>query len=153
MSRTLEEDIAQAGGKTGQIPVELRSTVPASPASVALVRAAMRGFAEGWRVEGWAPAGFDEERSCDLALVFTELMTNAVLHSGCSADDHLIVRLALTSDGIEGSVIDPGEGFSTAPGATTPRVDGGLGLFIVGRLVREWGVRDVPEGNEVWFRL
>ena len=153
MSRTLEEDIAKAGGRTGQIPVELRSTVPASPASIALVRSAIRGFVDGWRAEGWVPPAFDDERACDLALVITELITNAVLHSGCSADDRLIIRVGLADGKIDGSVIDPGQGFSTAPGATTPRVDGGLGLFIVGRLVREWGVRDVAEGNEVWFRF
>jgi hypothetical protein len=32
-------------------------------------------------------------------------------------------------------------------------VDGGLGLFIVGRLVREWGVRPVDDGNQVWFEF
>jgi anti-sigma regulatory factor (Ser/Thr protein kinase) len=133
--------------------VELSSTVPSRPASIALVRNAVRGFADSWRLEGWAPDRFDEERSADLALVFTELLTNAVLHSGCGPDESLEVRVALGAREIYGSVTDPGKGFNSQSGALTPRVDGGLGLFIVGRLVRVWGVRTVPAGNQVWFEF
>ena len=64
-----------------------------------------------------------------------------------------MVRLALATDGVHGSVTDPGRGFSSDAEAIRPRVDGGLGLFIVGRLVRAWGVKHVPEGTEVWFDL
>jgi anti-sigma regulatory factor (Ser/Thr protein kinase) len=149
--KALEEATAVPGRKLGQVTVELTSTVPASAASIALVRNAVRGFADGWRVEGWAPKGFDAERSCDLALVFTELLTNAVLHSGSAAGDAVRVRLALDANGIHGSVTDPGRGFRSDVEARRPRVDGGLGLFIVGRLVRAWGVRQVPGGTEVWF--
>jgi anti-sigma regulatory factor (Ser/Thr protein kinase) len=148
---TLEEVTAVPGGKLGQGTVELTSTVPASPTAIALVRNAIRGFAEGWRSEGFGPEGFNAERAGDLALVFTELLTNAVLHSGCGPADRLEVRLALEEGGIHGSVTDPGRGFSTQTEATRPRVDGGLGLFIVARLVRTWGVRRVPAGTEVWF--
>jgi anti-sigma regulatory factor (Ser/Thr protein kinase) len=151
MPRTLEEATAVPGGKVGQRTVELSSTVPASPASIALVRNAVRGFADGWRAEGWAPKAFDAERAGDLALVFTEVLTNAVIHSGAEATDVLTVRLALATDGIRGSVTDPGRGFSSDAEAIRPRVDGGLGLFIVGRLVRAWGVKHVPAGTEVWF--
>ncbi len=140
-------------GRTTTGTVELTSTVPAHPASIALVRNTVRGFADGWRIEGWGPASFDAERSADLALVFSELLTNAVEHSGCAPDGLLEVRLALDDGEVRGSVTDPGRGFNTRPGGMKPRVDGGLGLFIVGRLVRVWGVRLVPRGNQVWFEL
>ena len=159
MRPTLEDlDVARGavvGGNTKATDrgVELSSTVPARAASISLVRSAIRGFADSWRMEGWGPASFDEERSADLALVFTELLTNAVLHSGCAPDDVLVVRLALEGSRIRGSVTDPGPGFSTEPGAVTPRVDGGLGLFIVGRLAHAWGVRRVDGGNQVWFEF
>jgi anti-sigma regulatory factor (Ser/Thr protein kinase) len=151
MTRTLEEVVAAPGGKVGQGTVELTSIVPASPTAIALVRNAVRGFAEGWRTEGWAPEGFDAERAGDLALVFTELLTNAVLHSGSGPSDRLEVRVALDADGVHGSVTDPGRGFSMDVESARPRVDGGLGLSIVGRLVRTWGVTQVPAGTEVWF--
>ena len=149
--RTLEEATAVPGGKVVQGTVELRSSVPATPAAVALVRSAVRAFADGWRAEGWAPEGFDAERAGDLALVFTELVTNAILHGADAPSDRIEVLLALGADQIRGSVTDPGEGFNAGAETTRPRVDGGLGLFIVGRLVRMWGVNAVPGGTEVWF--
>jgi len=146
---------AVAGGnaKATDHAVVLSSTVPACAAAISLLRNAIRGFADSWRMEGWGPASFDEDRAADMALVFTELLTNAVLHSGCAPDDALVVRLALVGDRSRGSVTDRGPGFSTEPGAVTPRVDGGLGLFIVGRLARAWGVKRVDAGNEVWFEF
>ena len=61
--------------------------------------------------------------------------------------------ISLVRNTIRGSVTDPGPGFSTEPGAVTPRVDGGLGLFIVGRLAHEWGVQRVDGANQVWFEF
>ena len=131
--------------------LELRSSVPARAGSVALMRNAVRGLAETVRTEGVGPPGFDAERAADLVLVVTELVTNAVLHSGSAPDDALHVRIVIGRERVEGSVTDPGAGFSTEPGARRPRVDGGLGLFIVGRLARAWGVRGVSGGTQVWF--
>lgn len=127
--------------------------VPAEASSIAVVRTAVRSLPDSLRREGLGPTTFDAERSADLALVVTELMTNAVLHGGGDERDQIEFRLSVEDGKIVGSITDPGSGFATQPGARPPRVDGGLGLFIVGRLARAWGVRRVRSGNQVWFEF
>jgi anti-sigma regulatory factor (Ser/Thr protein kinase) len=133
--------------------LEFRSSVPARAESVAFVRGAIRSFASTWADEGWASDGFDDERAGDLALVYTELITNAVRHSGVGPEGTVEVRLTLGAGGISGSVTDGGRGFPAGTAADHPRVDGGLGLFIVERLVRCWGVEHERRRTKVWFEF
>jgi len=152
MSRALVEGAPGGGQARTAVTsgVIFRSTVPADPASIALVRNAIRSFAETWSAEGWGGEWFDADRAGDLALVYTELLTNAVIHGGGGIDAPVDVHLELGPHGVKGSVTDGGEGFTHLP-SDAPRVDGGLGLFIVARLVRTWGIRRTPAGTEVWF--
>jgi anti-sigma regulatory factor (Ser/Thr protein kinase) len=95
--------------------------------------------------DGWSLA--------DGQLVASELVTNAVKHSGCRPEDRLLVDVRLLSDGIEISVQDPGLSKRTAnprpPGDFEP---GGWGLQIVERLSRRWGTAR-PDGYRVWAEL
>ena len=90
----------------------------------------------------------------DVKLVATELVNNAVLHSGCSADDVLRVNAQLVPGSLTISVHDPGladlgprlHAFEDSP------EPGGMGLRIVEELARRWGA-ERPDGRRVWAEL
>jgi two-component sensor histidine kinase len=91
-----------------------------------------------------------------LALIFNELLTNVIRHSGLGSHDLADISLEL-GDRVRGSVADRGRGFDpkTIPAPATSG-EGGFGLTIVDGLTSKWGVRrgrspDSP--NEVWFEL
>jgi len=88
----------------------------------------------------------------DGLLVASELVTNAVLHSGCEADQRLEVRASLGDDRLLISVHDPGfSGGRAQPRAETSE-PGGWGLRIVEQLSRRWGA-ERPDGYLVWAEL
>lgn len=89
----------------------------------------------------------------DVMLVASELVTNAVLHSGCY-DEHLLKVRACLGDGhIRISVWDPGlSGRTARVGATIDRDAGGWGLRIVDQLAAEWGT-ERGDGYRVWAEL
>jgi anti-sigma regulatory factor (Ser/Thr protein kinase) len=85
-----------------------------------------------------------------IALLVSELVTNAVLHSGASTGARLSVTIACEGDCIAAEVLDPGPGFHwdrKNPDLTQP---GGLGLFLVDRMADRWGIRR-RSGSSVWF--
>jgi two-component sensor histidine kinase len=139
----------EGGVRLSQLPtstantLEFRSTVPAHALSVGFVRRAMQTFAEV----------FGEQRASDLGLIFTELVTNSIKHADLGPDGTIEVRLELAEDGASGAVIDGGRGFNADEIGPKPQVTGGLGLFIVERLVRRWGVERRTGQTKVWFDL
>lgn len=89
----------------------------------------------------------------DARLVANELVTNAVLHSGCAADDIISVNARVDGDFLVISVREPGVSDET------PRLcyrdashPGGLGLRIVAEIAHRWGVEH-PNGQHVWAAL
>lgn len=89
----------------------------------------------------------------DLVLIASELVTNAVLYSGCSDEDVIRVRLDRAQDHVLLSVWDPGvSGRSAAVAVAEQRSSGGLGLRLVERLARRWGV-ERAEGYRVWAEV
>jgi anti-sigma regulatory factor (Ser/Thr protein kinase) len=97
-------------------------------------------------VEGWL-----RSRECrnvaDVALVFCELVTNAVRHAGGARrvvtthhDD--VVRLAV-------------DDHSAAPPAmrAQPGPTGGFGLRLVEQLTMSWGWTRTPRGKQVWAEM
>ncbi len=89
----------------------------------------------------------------DLLVVVSELVTNAVMHSGCSPDEAIVIHA--TSDGrrICIAVHDPGHSDLTPETpAVPPPHGGGLGLRLVDGLAHSWGV-DRPNGRRVWAEL
>ncbi len=88
----------------------------------------------------------------DVGLLFTELATNAIRHSGATPEDQLQVRMYGRGDRLCVEVEDPGAGFDVVE--PQPRADGGWGLQIVHRMASEWGVRPGPRPpTVVWFEL
>jgi anti-sigma regulatory factor (Ser/Thr protein kinase) len=90
----------------------------------------------------------------DLLLIASELVTNAVLYSGCSNEEVIRVRLDRARDHVLLSVWDPGvSGRSAAVAMAEQRSSGGgFGLWLVARLARRWGT-ERAEGYRVWAEV
>ncbi|MGY6025844.1 SpoIIE family protein phosphatase [Streptomyces spinosirectus] len=113
--------------------------------SVATARSFVRDTLQGW--------GFAD--IVDDAVVLTsELVTNAVVHAGTSAD-----VLCLRSDeGVRIEVADhypereiPLQGSPVTMGS--PDREGGRGLQLCAALAGRWGVEYTPTQKQVWFQL
>jgi anti-sigma regulatory factor (Ser/Thr protein kinase) len=90
------------------------------------------------------------ERAGDVALVVSELMTNALLHG--SVRDRLIrVRLHVTGTALRAEVSDPrGERRPQARGASDDLDQFGRGLLLVGTFADRWGCEPGGVGKTVW---
>ncbi|MFB7247527.1 PAS domain S-box protein [Streptomyces populi] len=113
--------------------------------SVATARSFVRDTLQGW--------GFAD--IVDDAVVLTsELVTNAVVHAGTSAD----VLCLRSDDGVRIEVADryPEREIplqATAVNMGSPDREGGRGLQLCAALARRWGVEYTPTHKQVWFRL
>ena len=82
-------------------------------------------------------------------LVISELVSNAVLHSGTAIE----VELVLDGDRLIMRVHDDGDGLPTVL-PQPRRAVGGLGLELVSRVAYSWGVTPDPRGGkDVWCVL
>lgn len=122
---------------------EFQLTVPAHPLSLGIVRRAVQGLDEMC----------GDEVTSRLAVIFSELVTNAIRHSGVRETAELHIVLQVGPDGIRGRVADAGRGFDPdrVP-ERRPLQEGGFGLRIVDELASSWGVQGRGR-NEVWFEL
>jgi uncharacterized protein YjbJ (UPF0337 family) len=75
-------------------------------------------------------------------------VANAVLHAHSEVD----LRLCRTGSGIRIEVADH-DPHPVLPRRPGPEDSGGRGLYLVGVLARDWGVRSSPPGKTVWFEL
>ena len=112
----------------------VRIKIPARPESVA---AARRAFAE---IDGLPRA-----REDDLALIISELVTNAIRHAGLEPDDEIEIVSDFRGEGVRVTVRDGGKGFLRGARSEV----GGWGLEIVEQLSDDWGL----EKGGVWFEL
>ena len=87
----------------------------------------------------------------DLALLLSEVVTNAYRHSG-RPDAAIGVDIAVARDRVRCEIIDQGEGFAAQPVPASERGEGGWGLFIVDRLSDRWGVHAGPP-TRTWFEI
>ena len=87
-----------------------------------------------------------------LALVVSELVTNALRHAQLAAGDPIDLHVMSDNGQVLVSVRDSGPGFS--PEAHTGNgSNGGFGLAIVAALADEWGVDHGADGCTVWCAL
>jgi anti-sigma regulatory factor (Ser/Thr protein kinase) len=90
----------------------------------------------------------------DVMLVASELVTNAVLHSGCEADDVVAVELRMRPDAVVCSVSDPHRTAKVAEPAPDERMIGGFGLRVVEQLAARWGTEHERDGRyRVWAEV
>jgi anti-sigma regulatory factor (Ser/Thr protein kinase) len=84
-------------------------------------------------------------------LATSELVTNAVVHSGASADALLVLRLQRSQHAVRLEVEDPGQGGAIAPRQADLAGGGGFGLNLVHHVSERWGFEHVAgEGTRVW---
>lgn len=91
--------------------------------------------------------------SQDALLVASELVTNAVRHSDCTADDWLTVCAACEQRRLRISVLDPGGSARPAELVRRPLEEGGLGLRVVDEVAECWGAERSRNGYEVWAEV
>ncbi|WP_327353012.1 SpoIIE family protein phosphatase [Streptomyces sp. NBC_01304] len=111
--------------------------------SVATARGFVRDTLQGW--------GYSD--IIDDAVVLTsELVTNAVVHAGTTAD----VRCLRTEDAVRIEVADryPEREIPLQPGRyTAPDREGGRGLQLCAAIAGRWGVEYTSTHKQVWFQL
>ncbi|MDT0343095.1 ATP-binding protein [Streptomyces litchfieldiae] len=111
--------------------------LPAHPASVPRAR---RAVAEA------LPHRLRPHLGNHLALLATELVTNAIRHGACPEDDELVELVLWPADGHYWlAVSDPGTG-NRRPAVACPDADSenGRGLLLVDHLATAWNVRPRP---------
>ena len=88
-----------------------------------------------------------------LALLLSELVTNAIQHGGAGPHETIQVRLASTRKRVRVEVYDPGA-HGGPPNDRMEAETGGYGLLLVDRLADGWG-RELNErgGSLAWFEL
>ncbi|GAA2247063.1 hypothetical protein GCM10010145_12720 [Streptomyces ruber] len=114
----------------------------ATPSSVAAARRTVRVLLEAW--------GVDDDTGDNAVLVVSELVTNALTHTGSV---RIVCRLSWTGRRLRVEVEDQNGG-GPLPLRREPGDDDqhGRGLLLVGALSRDWGVRDTAcgSGRVVW---
>ena len=120
------------------MPIELHLKLPHDASAASTARRAAERCVAG---------ALSPERSGDVALVVSELVTNAVLHG----EGDIVVNLQLDGDVLCGEVIDEGGGFDHEVRVRGPLEVGGRGLLIVGALPSQWGINEGT--THVWFEL
>jgi serine/threonine-protein kinase RsbW len=92
-----------------------------------------------------------EQQLSRLAVAISEVVGNAVRHSG-SRDE---IRLILTRKDVYlcVRVTDGGNGLVPKPGAMGSEPGAGYGLFLVEQMTRRWGVTREDGRTRVWFEI
>ena len=88
----------------------------------------------------------DAVRADDLALLVSEVVTNAVRHGGATDDGHVVVEVVAERSHVLVRVLDGGR---RVPRPRKPGPAGGWGLHLVEALADRWGAAP----GEVWFEL
>jgi anti-sigma regulatory factor (Ser/Thr protein kinase) len=99
--------------------------------------------------DGRLPAAVRE----DVLLLLTELVTNAVRHSGLGPDQPLQVELRQWPRRVRVEVVDPGRHFVRVQPSVRADQSGGWGLLLVDRIANSWGVERSMSGTCVWFEI
>ena len=90
---------------------------------------------------------------CDVALVITELFSNALRHAVPLPGSKIRVAWRIDADSVQVSVSDGGGQTVPELGEPTQAATGGRGLRIVEKLSRRWGTSTGDEGTTVWAEV
>jgi anti-sigma regulatory factor (Ser/Thr protein kinase) len=102
--------------------------LPMSSAAPALARRAV----EALRLDGSARE--------TVRLLASELVTNAVVHSGAARSAVIRVSAEIAGETLRLSVTDAGSGAGPVAPSERPGMDGGFGLLLLDELAARWGV-------------
>jgi two-component sensor histidine kinase len=98
------------------------------------------------------PYSVDETSLHEITLVATELVGNAIRHSGTAERDGVDVTWQIERSSVTIVVADPSV-VRPQPRVAAPEAEGGRGLTIVAALSDEWGVDSDGAGKRVWARV
>jgi anti-sigma regulatory factor (Ser/Thr protein kinase) len=115
--------------------------LPAVPSAVSIARAQVAGASALGAFDGYV-----------LALLTSELVSNAVLHAGMASTQDIVVKVA-GGDSLRVEVLDEGPGFDPGDRRTFGDANGGLGLRFVDQLAARWGTEREDGHHTVWFEL
>lgn len=88
----------------------------------------------------------------DVLLGATELVSNAVRHSGAEGEGNLLMEVDVDERAVRVDIEDPGPGFDPAElDEPAPLGTSGFGLHIVERIADRWGV--YRGRGRVWFAV
>ena len=120
-------------------------TLPFAASSVGVARRRL--------VSDLIAAGICDSAVCDVALVFSELLSNALRHADPLPGGTIEVCWRRDEDCVQVSVADGGGETQPELGEPTPGATGGRGLRIVAKLSRGWGTSHGDGGTTVWARV
>lgn len=101
--------------------------------------------------EQLSAAGIDGAFGQTVVLLVSEVVSNAVRHSGAPDQAAISLEASITGAAVRIAVTDAGEGFTPRP-RDPERLGEGYGLYLVEKAARSWGV-DSDGGTTVWFEL
>ena len=129
------------GTPTTHVLQPLRLFLPPNPDSVPAARRAATDAARTL---------LGPEQTPSLALLVSEVVTNALLHG--DSDQDVEVVIAVDDALVRVEVCDRGDGFVPAPKALDHDGDGGYGLYLVEQLSDRWGWSR-SDCTRVWFEM
>ncbi|MFG2515698.1 SpoIIE family protein phosphatase [Streptomyces sp. NPDC048584] len=131
------DDIALLVARTRALPADRIAewTVPADPAAVGEVRAAVTRKLAEW--------GLDE-LAFSTELILSELVTNALRYGGSPIRVRMLCERHLICEVYDSSSTSPHLRYATMTD------EGGRGLFLVAQLAERWGTRYLPAGKVIW---
>jgi anti-sigma regulatory factor (Ser/Thr protein kinase) len=111
------------------------------------------GVARRRLVSDLMTAGIYDSAVCDVALVISELLSNALRHAAPLPGAQIRVAWRIDGESVQVSVGDGGGMTVPELGEPTPGATGGRGLRIVEKLSRRWGTSAGDEGTTVWAEV
>jgi serine/threonine-protein kinase RsbW len=115
--------------------------------------AASVGEARRHLVSDLLEAGVRGSAVTDAALVFSELLSNALQHGQPLPGGAVQAAWQLDDGTLRVSVSDGGGSTQPQLGQPGPTATGGRGLRIVARLSRQWGTSSGHDGTTVWAEV
>ena len=122
-------------------PINYEFSLPCDESAPARARAALRSLDPGDPLIG------------DAMLLASELVTNAVRHSGCDVTDRIGLRAELLGASVRIEVRDPALSGSVPFAAVEQDLFGGMGLRLVEALSDSWGAERDHEHQLVWAEI
>jgi anti-sigma regulatory factor (Ser/Thr protein kinase) len=124
--------------------MQFQALLPCDPTASTVARTAL---------DGYLAEPIDHERRDALRLATSELVSNAVRHSGCGPSEAIRLLVEMRTDLVRVEV----EQATSTTNVAVERVDwggvsGGFGLLIVESVSTRWGVTPGVPGR-VWFEI
>ena len=115
--------------------------------------AASVGVARRRLVSDLIAADVYDSAVCDVALVISELLSNALRHAAPLPGSKIRVAWRVDPGSVQVSVSDGGAPTVPELGEPTQGATGGRGLRIVEKLSSRWGTSTSEEGTTVWAEV